>query len=178
MTDWLEESLAEARRGEGPFIRRWNAAGRKLGASADDGRARLLRAALEVLPADEHVRLVEELYRTGELRERVALLKALPLLPAPERFVEVGVEAVRSNAVALIEAVACDNPYPGRHFSEEAFNQMVLKCLFNDLALGRIQGLPDRRTAELRRMVAAYASERRAAGRSVPDDAKLVLEEN
>jgi hypothetical protein len=38
-----------------------------------------------------------------------------------------------------------------------------------------VHGLAERTTPELVRMVEAYASERRAAGRPVPDDAKLVI---
>ena len=43
------------------------------------------------------------------------------------------------------------------------------------VAVGRILGLEARITPELQRMVADYASERRAAGRSVPDDITYIL---
>ncbi len=120
--------------------------------------------------------MVERLYVTGELREQQAVLRALPHLPAPERFLGVAVEAVRHNATSVIGAIACDNAYPAAHFPEAAFNQMVLKSLFVGLPLARIVGLPARTGAELRRMVQGYVSERRAAGRSIPDDAALILE--
>ena len=87
----------------------------------------------------------------------------------------VGVEAVRNHATPVVEAIACENTFPARHFSEEAFNQLVLKCLFSDLSLRRVHGLARRVTPELRRMVEAYANERRAAGRPVPEDAALIL---
>jgi hypothetical protein len=175
VADWLTESLDAVRASEDALHARWSAAGRRLGERASEGRGQLLLAAIEASPAERHVPVVAELYRTGELREQEAVLRALPRLPAPERFVAVGIEAVRQNAVSVIEAIACDNPYPARHFPEEAFNQMVLKCLFNGLALGRIVDLGKRRTPELQRMVAGYASERRAAGRTVPDDVDLIL---
>ena len=47
---------------------------------------------------------------------------------------------------------------------------MVLKALFTGVTLARIIGLDERVTPELGRMAADYASERRAAGRSVPED--------
>jgi L-ribulose-5-phosphate 3-epimerase len=53
---------------------------------------------------------------------------------------------------------------------------MIIKAWMNDVPLARVRGLPHRRTAELVRMVEAFASERRAAGRPVPTDAALVLE--
>jgi hypothetical protein len=112
---------------------------------------------------------------TGDLRERHAVLRALPFLAEPERFLTTGVEAVRNNAVSVIEAIACENPYPARFFSEEAFNQMILKCLFCEISLPRVEGLAARVTPGLRRMVAGYASERRAAGRPVPADTALIM---
>jgi GAF domain-containing protein len=181
---------------------RWSGAGRRLGKAAlaldaaelkaleaadapfvpqgwgadECGRALILLAALGARRREQRTALVEDLYRTGELRERQALLRVLGALPEPDRFVALAVDAVRTNALPEIEALACENPYPARYFSEEAFNQMVLKCLFNGIALARIQGLSQRCGEELKRMVAAYAAERRAAGRPVPADAALVLE--
>lgn len=178
---WLREALDTIRStgvtsaGFYPF---WSAAGRRLGRwGADEyGRALMLVTAFEVEPHNRHVALVEELFRTGELREQRALLRVVSHLPSPERFVPIAVEAVRSNATAVIEAIACDNSYPKDHFEEDAFNQMVLKCLFVGLSLQRVRGLESRRTSELVRMITAYASERRAAGRAIPDDALLLME--
>ena len=51
---------------------------------------------------------------------------------------------------------------------------MVLKCLFCEVRLARVEGLARRVTPELCRMVEAYASERRAAGRPGPEDVALV----
>jgi hypothetical protein len=47
---------------------------------------------------------------------------------------------------------------------------MVLKAFFTGVPLARVVGLDDRLTPELARMAAGFASERRAAGRSVPAD--------
>jgi hypothetical protein len=147
------------------------------GWGADEcGRAILLLAGLAAVPATEQVALVEELYRTGEIRERQAVLRVLAYLPEPARFVPLAIESVRANVLSELEAIACENPFPSRHFPEGAFNQLVLKSLFNGISLRRIDGLGERRAPELVRMVTAYASERRAAGRVVPDDVTLVLD--
>jgi hypothetical protein len=122
-----------------------------------------------------HAALVHELFMTGDLRERHAVLRALPFLQEPARFLTTGVEAMRNNALTVIEAIACGNAYPARFFPEEAFNQLVLKCLFCEIPLARVEGLAGRLTPELRRMVEGYATERRAAGRTVPADVALVL---
>jgi hypothetical protein len=199
---WFRQALKTVRsKGEATdaFLILWSGAGRRLGQArleaptgdeqdakkvpffplgwgADEfGRTLLLQAALSARMPEAHAQLVNELFETGDLRERQAVLRALPHLPAPERFLAVGVEAVRNNAVSVIEAIACENPFPARHFTEEAFNQMILKCLFCEVSLRRVVDLGRRVTPELRRMVDGYATERRAAGRPVPEDAALVL---
>jgi hypothetical protein len=138
-------------------------------------RAALLMRALSTLPADEHPNFVRELYRRGDFREQSAILQSLILLPRPERFVTLAVEACRTNVGDVFEAIACENIYPATHFAALNFNQLVIKAFFVGIAVGRIAGLEARKTPELRRMAADYASERRAAGRSVPGDIDLVL---
>jgi hypothetical protein len=138
-------------------------------------RAALLMRALGTLPADEHPNFVRELYRRGDFREQSAILQSLILLPRPERFVTLAVEACRTNVGDVFEAIACENIYPATHFADLNFNQLVIKAFFVGIAVGRIAGLEARKTPELRRMAADYASERRAAGRSVPGDIDLVL---
>lgn len=134
------------------------------------GRVALLVAAAARWPEAELEALVEECYRQGDGAERQAVLRALPLLPGPERFLEIAVDACRSHIQPLFEAIACENPFPARHFPELNFNQMILKALFTGVALARVIGCDGRVTPELSRMAADYASERRAAGRSVPPD--------
>jgi hypothetical protein len=118
---------------------------------------------------------VETCYREGDNRERQAVLYALSLLPVPETFVDLAVEACRTHVQPVFEAIACDNPYAARYFPEPAFNQMALKAVFTGVALERIVGLRSRATEELARMAADYASERRAAGRPVPADLDLLM---
>jgi hypothetical protein len=112
------------------------------------------------------------LFEAGELGEQESVLRTLSLLPEPERFLETGLQAGRTNTRRVFEALACENPYPAAHFPELNFNQLVLKAIFMEVPVSRIEDLARRITPELRRMAAAYASERRAAGRTVPDDAE------
>tara|TARA_B100002003_G_scaffold174683_1_gene162531 strand:+ start:148 stop:315 length:168 start_codon:yes stop_codon:yes gene_type:complete len=53
-----------------------------------------------------------------------------------------------------------------------------LKAIFMAVLVGRIADLASRVTPELKRMVADFASERRAAGRAVPDDVDLIVNLN
>jgi hypothetical protein len=141
-------------------------------------RAALLLCAIDVTDRAEHVGLAREAYQKGDNGERIALLRTLALLPEPERFVDVGVEACRSHVQDVFEAIACDNPYPAAHFPELHFNQMVMKALFTEAPLSRVLGWHARVGPELRRMASDYRDERRAAGRPVPQDVGLILGED
>lgn len=138
-------------------------------------RCALIAAALDSAPSEEHSCIVDEVFRTGDNAEREALLAGLMLLPEPGRYVETAVEACRSNVATVFAAVACENAYPSVYFSEAAFNQMILKAVFIDLPLSRVVGLALRKTDDLAAMARSYASERRAAGRSIPGDLDLIL---
>lgn len=137
---------------------------------SDVVRLALILRALDRTPEGEHASTVMRLFESGEIGEQVSLLRTLSVLPDPGRFVQTGLEACRTNAKAVFEAIVCENPYPAAHFPERGFNQAVLKALFLEVAVRRIEGLSARLTPELRRMAADFASERRAAGRSVSED--------
>ena len=122
------------------------------------------------LPADEYSEAVLECYQQGDSREQQSWLRGLNLLPGRGRFLDAAIDACRTNIVPLLEAIACENPYPAAHFPDLNFNQMVLKSLFNGIRIERILGLESRFNPELSRMADDYASEREAAGRDVPPD--------
>src|SRR5262249_10116714 len=122
-------------------------------------------------------RVVTDAYRGGDSDERCAVLRALPLLPAPERFIALAADACRSSVRPIFEALACENPFPARHLSALHFNQMILKALFLDVPLARVLGLDARRSDELVRMARDYAAERRAAGRPVSADLAVLAGE-
>ena len=142
----------------------------------DAGRAALLLTQATADPP-RFVHTATECYERGDSSEQQSWLKSTALLPEPERLLPTVIDACRTNILPLFEAVACENPFPARYFPERNFNQMVLKALFNNVALSRIAGLPERRNADLTRMAADYASERRAAGRTVPSDIGLAMTE-
>lgn len=118
---------------------------------------------------------VLRIYEAGEIGEQESVLRTLTLLPEPARFVDTGTAGSRTNAQRVFEALACDNPYPAAHFPELNYNQLVMKAIFVEAPVGRIEGLAARLTPELVRMARDYASERRAAGRPVPPDVALIL---
>lgn len=123
--------------------------------------------------ADDAVACFEE----GDAREQQSWLRALMLWPETEHFLPHAIDACRSNILPVFEAIACENGYPAAHFPERNFNQMVLKALFNSIALSRVVGLASRLNPELSRMAGDYAAERAAAGRTVPADIALATGE-
>lgn len=142
----------------------------------DAARVALLLSALRALPDAEHLELVEDLFYRGETREKQAVLRALPHLPDPARYVALAVDACRTNSKDEFEAIACENPFARDAFGEHDFNHLVLKAIFMGTRVARIAGLSARANPRLAKMVEDYASERRAAGRAVPDDVAFVLD--
>ena len=196
---WLEEVLAVAQDGNrAELLRLYTAASRHLGTTSftpvndaplpdgagdsvfdvwsceDAGRLALLLARHG---AGRHATAfsedVEACYYDGDAREQRSWLRGAGLLPEPAQYLPLAIDACRTNILPLFEAVACENPYPARHFPERNFNQLVLKALFNGVALVRIVGLETRANADLTRMAKDYAAERAAAGRSIPADISL-----
>jgi hypothetical protein len=141
---------------------------------ADAARAALLLTIAE-RNADAFVETALACYERGDSTEQLSWLKSTAILPLPDRFLLTVIDACRTSILPLFEAVACENPYPSQHFPDRNFNQLVLKALFNGVALSRIAGLPGRLNSELTRMAGDYADERRAAGRAVPADIGLAI---
>ncbi|HKI98077.1 MAG TPA: EboA domain-containing protein [bacterium] len=141
----------------------------------DEAARALLLLSLPDRDVDTHAERVLACYEKGDSREQESWLRGLAVLPQPERWVLTAVDACRTNILPMFEAITCENPFPARHFPELNFNQMVLKALFNGVALARIVGLGRRANAELSRMSDDYVSEREAAGRAVPVDIWVAL---
>ncbi len=128
----------------------------------------LLLTSLPPEPEATYVQAIQTLFDTAELQELVALYSALPLLAYPERWLFQATEAVRSNMGPVFDAIAFGNTYPADYFPEAAWNQLVLKCIFNDKPITRITGLAQRANQTLANDLSNFAHERWAAGRTVP----------
>jgi len=116
---------------------------------------------------DAFVKNIETLFDTAEMNELVALYSALPVLAYPEQWLFRATDAVRSNMGFVFDAIALHNPYPAKYFSELAWNQLVLKTIFNDKPVHFIAGLEERENKNLALILSDFAHERWAAGRSV-----------
>ena len=124
---------------------------------------------------ESYIKNIETLFDTAEMNELVALYSALPVLSYPDQWLFRATDAVRSNMGFVFDSIALHNPYPEQYFSESAWNQLVLKTIFNDKPIHYIQGLENRINQNLALTLSDFAHERWAAGRSVtPEVWRLV----
>jgi hypothetical protein len=138
------------------------------GWAADEAaRAALLLALAEARPADL-ARLVDDLYFSGDGREKAAVVRSLVFLPEAPRFVPLALDCGRTHDMTLFRALACGNAFASLHYSEREFNAFAMKSVFVGVSASEILGLPRRLNAELSRMALDYVDERESAGRPVP----------
>ena len=123
---------------------------------------------LERIAHESSTSQIEILFDTAEINESVALFSALPLFTQPENWMHRATEAVRSNIGDVFNSFAFENSFAATYFTELAWNQLVLKCIFNDKPIHLIQGIDHRTNQSLANMLSDFAHERWAAGRTVP----------
>ncbi|HBE68743.1 MAG TPA: hypothetical protein DDW52_11410 [Planctomycetaceae bacterium] len=119
-------------------------------------------------PPENFTPLLAKLYQTADVQEQQAIILVLPLLNSGERFIHVATEAARTNIVPVFSSLALNNPFPQEHFTENQWNQMVLKAIFVGCDITRIAGLAERHNPALSETIFQYVSERNSASRSVP----------
>jgi hypothetical protein len=139
------------------------------------GRVVLLLIAAAYLVPDELETLVGEAWSGGDVHERAAVLKALPLLPRPARFVPLARRALSGEPESVLAAIACENPYPARYFPDEVWNFLALAVAERGLPLSLLRGLAVRWNPPLAQLAADLVKERLAAGQPVPADIDLLL---
>lgn len=119
------------------------------------------------IPLELSEPVLDRLFQHSELGELQAIFRGLYTLPNHGRFASQLAEGVRTNMVAIFEAIAMANPLAARLLDDTGWAQLVLKAVFMDRPLYRILGLDERRSLALALTASDYAHERWAAGRSV-----------
>lgn len=175
----LATALAEVQADAALVDRHFAAAARKAAAEGRDGDADRL-ALLLALPPHEVADHAMRLYRQGDTSERLAVLRALPVLddsgrpdPVRTRCLPIVRDALRTNDTRLVAAAL--GIYSARHLDDASWRHGVLKALFVGIPVADVAGLAERADAELRRMVLDYSAERVAAGRDISADVDTVL---
>lgn len=147
-------------------IRRWSC--------TDAARLTLLMTAIESIP-EKIQNIITAYYKMGDESEKIAFIRGLIYFAPADYLIELALDAGRTNNLELLAALTLDNPFPACFYSDQAFNQMVLKGLFLGLAIERVEGIEQRANADLTRMCENYVVEREEAGRTVPVDIWLAI---
>lgn len=169
--DWLDEAEARVQADPDALPSLFARADRKLGrdevvpgwTAGQAGRALLLQNR-----SQEQVR---QLYDHGDAAEKLAVLKALPLLDNIEG-VPLLLDALRTNDTRLVAAAL--GPY-AEHLDAATWRQGVIKVVFMGVPLAAVADLDERADAELATMLRSLADERAAAGREMSADANALL---
>ena len=140
------------------------------GWSVDQLTRALFLLSLPAMESTELVAVQDQLFGAGEVGELVAMYQTLPLLPHPSAHVLRAAEGIRTNIKAVFCAVAHQNPYPAEQFTDDQWNQMVLKCQFIGVPMSPIVGLDQRANPHLSAMVVDFVHERWAAKRPIAPD--------
>ncbi|MEV8372680.1 EboA domain-containing protein [Kribbella sp. NPDC056861] len=116
-------------------------------------------------------------YRYGDAAEKLAVLHALSVADLADALQDQALpiieDAIRTNDQRLVAAAL--GPYATQYLPQPAFRQAVLKCVFANIPLAVVDGLPQRVDQELIRMMSDFATERSAAGRDLPADLEAYL---
>lgn len=119
------------------------------------------------LPLEGRHETITKLLVTSDIREQKLIYKSLQYLQQPEDFELQMIDGIRTNMTDVFDAISLHSSYPLRYFKEAAWNQMVLKAIFMERPMYQIEGLDERRNADLARIAIDFAHERQSAGRKV-----------
>jgi len=133
---------------------------------AEIARIYVLRRVLE-FNSDFFKAKVANIIQLADKRELETFLKFLVLLPNPEDYKFVAVEALRTNIASVFNAISAHNPYPALYFNTQQWNQMFLKAAFIESDLTTFNNIDERANKDLARIISDYAHERWAAERTI-----------
>jgi len=172
--EWLAEAEARVKADPAALPSLFARADRKLGrdevvpgwTAGQAGRALLLK--------DQDQEQIRQLYDHGDAAEKLAILKALPLLDTEQEGAGVPLllDALRTNDTRLVATAL--GPY-AEHLDAATWRQGVIKVVFMGVPLAAVADLDERADAELATMLRSLADERAAAGRDMSADAIALL---
>ncbi|MBS7253976.1 EboA domain-containing protein [Flavobacterium branchiicola] len=127
------------------------------------------------LPVGQNVEIIKNLAQMADIKELVCLYRGLYFLKNAPDFILLVQEGIRTNMVAVFDAIALANPFAAKYLPIDPWNQLVLKAVFMGRPLYQIIDLDLRKSEKLALIVHDYIHERWSAGRLVtPEIWRLV----
>ncbi|MGY0231390.1 EboA domain-containing protein [Longispora urticae] len=137
-----------------------------------DVAARVLLLTVLPMRGRELAGAIGPLYQFGDGRERLAVLRALPLLEIGGCALPLLREAVDGKDPILLGAAM--GPYSA-HLDDVTWREAVLRCVHTGVPVALIHDVEGRGERVLACMLAEYISERRSTGAHVRTDAVALL---
>jgi hypothetical protein len=113
---------------------------------------------------------------SADRKELVTIFKSVQYLSNAADFKMEMIDGLRTNMIDVFDAISRYQSFPVRFFHQDAWNQMVLKAIFMERPLYKIQGLDKNRNQKLTDTLHDFVHERWSAGRNVhPELWRLIL---
>ena len=113
------------------------------------------------------VKSLTKLISVADTREQISIFKSLTYLENASHFTPIVVNGIRTNIVDIFDAIALKNPFAASYFSQDEWNQMILKAVFMERPIYQIKNIDQRKNEKLAHILFDYARERWAASRRV-----------
>ena len=110
---------------------------------------------------------LSKLVSVADTQEQITIYKSIFYLENPSQYSPLVVDGIRTNIIDIFDAIALKNLYPTKYFSENQWNQMVLKAIFMERPIYQIMDIDLRKNEKLANILFDYARERWAASRHV-----------
>ena len=110
---------------------------------------------------------LSKLISVADTQEQITIYKSIFYLENARQYTPLVVDGIRTNVIDIFDAIALKNLYPAKYFSEDQWNQMVLKAIFMERPIYQIKDIDLRKNEKLANILFDYARERWAASRHV-----------
>ena len=110
---------------------------------------------------------LSKLISVADTQEQITIYKSIFYLENARQYTPLVVDGIRTNVIDIFDAIALKNLYPTKYFSEDQWNQMVLKAIFMERPIYQIEDIDLRKNEKLANILFDYARERWAASRHV-----------
>jgi hypothetical protein len=113
------------------------------------------------------VKSLTKLISVADTREQISIFKSITYLENASHFTPIVVNGIRTNIVDIFDAIALKNLFAASYFSQDEWNQMILKAVFMERPIYQIKDIDQRKNEKLAHVLFDYARERWAASRRV-----------